>query len=551
MTKKILSEVYESKNPFSFSEDVEQTGAKKYLGKVVGQFFVPNGASRNGRFYTKEFWESVIARPEIKTRLANGLMGGQIGHKDTPVSDEDWNKGEVSHKITRLWIETDPETGELKGMAEAIIFDTPSGRNLKAYLLAETKLYTSSRASGDYKEGKEVNGLPVVDESTYYLDTFDFVLNPGFLQAQPSLIENYNKDGSKKMNEEEIKALIQKSIKEALPQPSIPVANESGNKLQEDFNALKAKVTFLESWDSGLLEAVKSLSASEVSEMITGKVKLTGDVRQVSYTHEGFSYEGVFLPTKFTNSESIGKVHNALSNENLEKYPTLVLSINKKENAYFGGNGVAILWRDKPKTALESVKNAINNNAGLVFEGVGVSYESNLSELKKYKALGTPEKIAETLETIDKDVLPEYEAFLKVGSVEEVKQLETTLESLVNKIEPLGNNLGVIEKALKTFKVVQEKYNKGLKLNKLKALEAKAKTLSNRFELPLESVSKALKKMGEANAIDFFKSITKVESEAKKGNTKPNSNESNKSREGKSLIDRINESYIKPNLGGK
>lgn len=208
-TSKVITEVFEPSQPFKFLETEQSemiVDGISILGKVQGQFFVPNGESRNGRFYSKKFWESVLARTDIQTRIKNGLMGGQIGHRDTPVSDEDWNNGSVSHKITRLWID---ENGN--GMGEAVIFNTEAGRNLNTYLRSGTQLYTSSRASGKYKEGVTIKGLPVIDEDTYYLDTFDFVKDPGFLQAKPKLIENYN-NGSENMNlEEQVKLLQEKS----------------------------------------------------------------------------------------------------------------------------------------------------------------------------------------------------------------------------------------------------------------------------------------------------------------------------------------------------
>ncbi len=118
-------------------------------------------------------------------------MFGRIGHEDREVTEEDLNKGDVSHVITSLSVDPKNRT---EGQGEALIFGTPAGKNLFTYLKAGCKLKTSSRGAGAYKEGVTVGGVPVVDEDNYILETFDFVMRPGFTQTNPQLSESQKQE---------------------------------------------------------------------------------------------------------------------------------------------------------------------------------------------------------------------------------------------------------------------------------------------------------------------------------------------------------------------
>ena len=115
-------------------------------------------------------------------------MLGCIGHSDREVNEEDITEGKVSHIVSDLWI--DESTG--LGMGRTLILGTQAGRNLYTLMKAGCKIKTSSRASGDFKNETH-EGLPVVDEDSYFLETFDFVINPGFLETDPMLKESVEK----------------------------------------------------------------------------------------------------------------------------------------------------------------------------------------------------------------------------------------------------------------------------------------------------------------------------------------------------------------------
>lgn len=158
------------------------------LAIVKGKHFCPGGTSRNHRWYPPELWTGVKNDESFMARLKRNAVVGRVGH-EPEITDEDIGEGRFSHFTRNInW-----ETGD----AESVIIDTPMGRNLLTCLRAGIVLFVSSRATGDYK-GKTESGDDIMDPDTYALERFDFVQDPGFLEAQPSLVsESLNKDAGK------------------------------------------------------------------------------------------------------------------------------------------------------------------------------------------------------------------------------------------------------------------------------------------------------------------------------------------------------------------
>lgn len=165
----------------SIDESASEVDGKHVLAKVSGPFFVPDGISRNKRFYPKGLWEKTLKKQDIQELLKNRNMFGCISH-NTPLNDESFRDGKFSHIVTKLGVN---EAG--KSDCEALILNTPTGRILNTVIRAGSKVFVSTRANGGFKGEKD--GMPVVDEESYKLSTVDFVLRPGFLQASPALSE--------------------------------------------------------------------------------------------------------------------------------------------------------------------------------------------------------------------------------------------------------------------------------------------------------------------------------------------------------------------------
>jgi hypothetical protein len=196
MNEKIFdNEVFEN---FKFQESDGSSGdlgtlPNGVISVVKGPSFVPNGYSRNKRFYSKKLWENVLGNHRFKQNLKNKRMYGCIGHPIGEFSeDELLASGKVSHIVTDAFIDGD------KGYCTYEILDTPAGRILNTVLKAGSKLFTSSRGFGEFKgnEVKEHGGSKyrILNENNFFVQTWDFVIDPGFLEAQPNLVESIQED---------------------------------------------------------------------------------------------------------------------------------------------------------------------------------------------------------------------------------------------------------------------------------------------------------------------------------------------------------------------
>ena len=68
--------------PIRFTEEKGEVKGYPVLGRIVGPHFVPDGKSRNGRYYEKKAWEQTLLREDATRQLDRGLMFGTIGHAE-------------------------------------------------------------------------------------------------------------------------------------------------------------------------------------------------------------------------------------------------------------------------------------------------------------------------------------------------------------------------------------------------------------------------------------------------------------------------------------
>ena len=244
------------------------------LGKVKGQFFVPDGTSRNKRFYSRSLWEKQLKSSELQKRIKDRRMFGTISHEQ-PIDDKALLEGKISHIVTNLWID---EQG--RGMGEALILDTDAGRILNTVLRAGGKLFVSSRATGRFQG--ERNGVPMVDEGTYSLSTFDYVLDPGFLEANPSIAESIDKIFIQENTEEQGEDNM---VNEKLIRENQDLTRDV-KSLSEAKQAVDQRVATLE---AELKEANDKAAAAAVAEAELAKYKDLGSVEEVSKAIETFA----------------------------------------------------------------------------------------------------------------------------------------------------------------------------------------------------------------------------------------------------------------------
>lgn len=164
------------------------------LGIIEGIFFMPNGYSRNRRFYSEKLWTNCVSSKRILEILQSGMLG-MFEHPSATNSEtkeglitalHPMNAGLVtkSLKITE-------SNGKKLGIGKAYILNTPVGRILNALMKAKDEngnplinLAVSSRAWARTK-GKDDKKNDIMDEDHYILDAFDSVVTPGIAEAFP------------------------------------------------------------------------------------------------------------------------------------------------------------------------------------------------------------------------------------------------------------------------------------------------------------------------------------------------------------------------------
>lgn len=316
-----------------------EVDGKHILGKIAGTFFVPNGTSRNNRFYSEQLWNKQLSKPEIQERVQEKRMFGTISH-EAPINDMSLLEGKISHITTKL------EIRGTQGYGEALILNTPAGQILNNVLRAGAKLFVSSRAEGRFN-GETAEGVPKVDENEYFLQGFDVVLDPGFLQAEPDLIEKLEKlhkeedntvndnkndisEGDNKMSNEIITTLTREKIQlenevvslskdlEAVKNESIIIQNE--NKTLQDENSRIANEL-----DSVKEKASKTDSYEEIGSVEEIKAKLEAytklgspeEIKEKLDTNEAILAE--YAEKDLGSAEEIEKAFK-VSSEVIEKY---------------------------------------------------------------------------------------------------------------------------------------------------------------------------------------------------------------------------------------
>lgn len=160
------------------------------LARVKGPMFFPDTPSRNQRYYPRQLWENVCNDPGLRQKMKDRNLYSTISH-DIPYGDATLAEGKYSHFITDLYIDKNNQ-----GICEFYILGTPSGRILNTHLRAGCRMYSSTRADGAFTN-ETYNGMPVVDPSTYRFFGMDIVTEPGFLQANPALLESLREDYDK------------------------------------------------------------------------------------------------------------------------------------------------------------------------------------------------------------------------------------------------------------------------------------------------------------------------------------------------------------------
>ena len=208
---------FEDSNEITISESEQEKSPYKILGKARGCFAPIGEFSRNKRLYEASLWPTVLASEEFSSRLAHRGIFGTISHEDKKVDDKDLREGKVSHIVSCLEVREDEKTHKPYLYGELDILDTPAGRILEAMYKGGANLYVSSRAAGKLYPVAGQNYSLVKPES-YYVNSFDVVMNPGFLQAKPvyeGVVEESKEEKIQESKVEDVKEVKEQSTSES------------------------------------------------------------------------------------------------------------------------------------------------------------------------------------------------------------------------------------------------------------------------------------------------------------------------------------------------
>lgn len=179
----------DSKFKYESIEATSNTGISELdrpiLGTFVGVFSRLDAYSGNKRYYSSDFWKSVLSRQSLKDDLNDGRMFGIFEHPMITDIENEQGQATMAHPknaafVTKeLWIEGD------NLMGRAYLLNTPLGRFLSSLFLAKdrnglplTKIYVSARGFSK-KDYFDRNGIDVMNSNDYALPAFDATLTPG------------------------------------------------------------------------------------------------------------------------------------------------------------------------------------------------------------------------------------------------------------------------------------------------------------------------------------------------------------------------------------
>ena len=499
--------LYESED---FSSVID---GKNIIGIVEGQFFQPDGMSRNKRWYSRKLWDNVLASPDVRNRLASRTMYGEIGHSDGPVTDMTLRDGSVSHIIADLWID---EKG--RGMGRAYIIDTPKGRLLKTYLGAKSKLKVSTRGEGVYLDGETHDGYPIIDPDTYELQTVDFVLNPGFMETSAKLTTAQKEDFTPQL--EQVNKATKKEGENRMD------AEKYIQKLEDEIKELKTE-------NKSLSEELKSKETA----LLESKFTESAEIKKISEAYAPFKKMGVSAKSL---NETLKKAQTSLKKANEEK-----ASLKEALKAYEDKCGSI----EQVDDALKMSEKALNTIAeyqklGTVAELKELRERSEalvpklkqLSTLTEYRKLGSVEDFKNLLERCEKSLpklkeLSILEDYKKLGSVQDIQNLSKKCESMLPRLKKL-DTLKEYEKlgSIDEIKSLTEKFEESLvKLKDLSILEdykqlgsvKDIQTMAKKTEAMLpklaqlkdarklaESVKKLLPRLNELKEVKYLREAT-------------------------------------------
>jgi len=478
-------------------EIIESNGKKLkegVLGIVKGPSFFGDSFSRNGRFYPKELWYNALKNPEFQRNLKRGLIFSCIGHPENYTLDELLASGAVAAKVKD--IEYDGKVGNVTYE----ILDTPAGRILNTILRSGSRPYVSTRAFGSFlNETKDWNGrkVPVLNPNDFYLESIDFVINPGFLETDPQLVESLEQD-IKKLQESGIKCkdgICELKINETTNTEDVLIDREKLEHLDK-FQLIKL-IEDLKRENLYLIREAETANSIQLNLIKNSDEK---DLENFKYLKPFIAFLEMLLKlikynTKYEEDYEniIKKIDTSkISLDNIQPIEELCKKIEEDEVdeslKEIANYLLIIINANKGETNKKDVEEAI---AEYVYRYWDLMQEINVLK-ESVKDLTKEANIyRETSETLSEKLIRLQKAYSeKLNKSKE--ELETLKEDMKKQIRDLKEEL----EKYKSDKKVLEKENKTLKEN-LEELETQLKEEKENREIIEKAFEKKLEEIQE------------------------------------------------------
>ena len=438
----LLHDAFSPELDYSIEEVKGEVDGKAILGKVKGEFFFPGGISRNQRYYTKSLWDKALANEELQEKVGNRTLFGTISH-DQPIDDKAMLDGKISHIVTKLEID-----GKGKGIGEALLLDTDAGRILNTFFRAGSKMFVSSRADGEFT-GETHKGVPVVDEDSYCLHSFDFVLDPGFKSATPQLTEAMNEDF-----QADFKRVFGLDLSEAIedkedddddPPKKTPISKNPKTPVKEAamsnelLESLTAEKIILQGQLADALKINESQIAT-IGAMDEAKKRKDKDIEDLKAKAEKDDETRENLDDLVRDLDDLGSPEEV--RDTFAKMREYLAEVKDKAGS--------------PEEALEMLDfaNEVSAEFGDIDE-IKQAYSMMRDFIEKMKPLGTPEDIQESLEYSQYMADLNYESIVQAHSIKLAEELGLTLDVVAPMVEK-----GLSDDQIKTaFKTLSEGRN--------------------------------------------------------------------------------------------
>lgn len=407
MVEPKIIEIWENAAEFVIQEASSEVDGIHILAKVRGPAFFPDTTSRNNVYYSREAWEHAISDPDFRRRLADRLVFGTIGHS-VELGDDDIRNDMHSHLVTNVWID---ESGV--GYAEYLILNTGPGRVLNTLLRVKSKIRVSTRAAGFFEKREGANGAKAVTPSSFKLERIDYVIDPGYTQALPQLIESL---GSIDHNFIEENFMTEKVVQ----------------ILEARVTELKAEKLITESAAATLQAEIRAITESNNKNLLVlENYKALGTTIALQ--------ESLSVLTQYSDIGTVQEIHEAL-----EKSEDTITSLTD---------------------TIDDIKDQLGDETDVDEDDETDSDDETDAE---YKELGSPSDVKDAL-TQALELTDELQRYRDLGSIEEIQQCMDSATQMTEQAEEqatqeLVDTLGV------SREVIDNLSEKGLSVEEISAL---------------------------------------------------------------------------------